>query len=293
MYIKYLLILFLFPLAGLSQPVLDVANIKYQYFPNQYFKNDAEKIRGREFNVTALVPILRKDSSAFLFGMNYRSIHSNDKLYPFTLYSAALNFGYNFIWKNKKWSTTGIFIPKISADEFRIDHNNMQYGGVILFKYKHRSRIHYMAGLYYNREVFGNYYVPLAGLNWKASRRITVYGILPATFNVEYKVNSSFYTGISYSTLTSTYRLHGELENYYLKEGEKKVGNTQLRLILNWYARKGLMLFLEPGFTYKRVYSLHDFTYEKITQDVSGSQSSTHDGFFVMGGVAYRIRFDK
>jgi hypothetical protein len=209
------------------------------------------------------------------------------------LHSFGLYFGYDYKWKNKKWSTTGIFIPKISADEFSVKGNNVQNGGVVLFKYKRTSRTHYHLGLYYNREVFGNYFVPLVGINWKASGRTTLYGNLPATLNLEYKLSSSFYTGISYSAFTSTFSLHENFSEYYLKEGGKGIGYTQLRLILNWYIHEKIVLFFEPGITYKRKYTLYTYSDEEFTFNSSGSRSKTKDSYFVMAGIAYRIRLDK
>ena len=290
---KSILILLIIPLGLASQPIFDVLNIKYQYFPNQYFKNASDKKTDSEFDATLMIPLIQKDSNAILAGVNYRRINSNDELHMFGLHSFGLFIGYDYKWKNKKWSTTGIFIPKISADEFSLRGKNVQYGGVVLFKYKHTIKIHYHLGLYYNRELFGNYFIPLIGINWRASDRITVYGNLPAAINMEYKISSSFYTGISYVSFTSTTSLHNNFGELFLKEGDKPIGYAQLRLFLNWYIREKIVLFLDPGVTYNRKYSLYTYSDEKFNFNSAGSLSKTKNGFFVMAGVAYRIRLDR
>lgn len=290
---KSILLLLILPLRLASQPIFDVLSFKYQYFPNQYFKSATDKKIDSEFDVTLMVPLVQKDSNTILAGVNYRRINSNDELHAFNIYSFGLYIGYDYKWNNKKWSTTGIFIPKISADEFSLRGKNVQYGGVVLFKFKRSVKTHYHFGLYYNRELFGNYFVPLIGINWKASDKTTVYGNLPAAINLEYKICSSFYSGISYASFTSTTSLHENFSELFLKEGEKPIGYAQLRLFLNWYIRERIVLFFEPGVTYNRKYSLYTYSDEKFNFNSTGSLSKTKNGFFVMAGVAYRIRLDR
>jgi hypothetical protein len=293
MNLKTILIFLLIPFRLVSQPFFDILNIKYQYFPSQYFKNDSIEKTGKEINATLMVPFVQKDSSTIIAGINYKRINSNDIVNSFSLYSFGVWIGYEYKWKNKKWSTTGFFIPKISADEFSLNGKNVQYGGVVLVKYRCSENLHYHLGLYYNRELFGNYFIPLIGINWKASEKIFVYGNLPATINMEYKISSSLYSGLSYNSFTATYALHGEFKEYYLKEGDDPIGYAQLRLFLNWYVKKSFVLFFEPGVTYKRTYRLINYSNEEFNYGTSGSLSKTRNGFFLMAGMAYRIRFDK
>ena len=145
------LLLLIIPFRLSSQPVFDLLNVKYQYFPNQYFKNSFDKKTANEFNATLMIPLVQKDSSAVITGMVYRKINSNDVLHAFSLYSFGLYIGYDYRWKNKKWRTTGIFIPKISADEFSLKGKNVQYGGVVLFKFKRSVKTHFSVSLLNNQ----------------------------------------------------------------------------------------------------------------------------------------------
>ncbi len=293
MNVRTLLFFLLIPLCLASQPFFDVVNIKYQYFPSQYFKNDTVEKKGKEINATLMIPFVQNDSNTILTGINYKRISSNDLVNSFSLYSFGVWVGYEYKWKNKRWSTTGFFIPKISADEFNLEGKNVQYGGVILFKFRKSAHLHYHAGLYYNRELFGNYFIPLIGLNWKASDKIYVYGNLPATINMEYKISPSLFTGLSYNSFTATYALHGDLKEFYLKEGDDPIGYAQLRLFLNWYFKKRFVLFFEPGVTYKRTYRLQTYSDEDVNTIPVESLSRTRNGFFLMAGVAYRFRFER
>ena len=91
--------------------------------------------------------------------------------------------GMKLVSKNKKWETVLLVIPKIASD-FRdaIDANDYQYGGVFLEHFVPNEKLKIKAGIYYNREAFGNLFVPLVGVDWKVNDRINLYGILPTNF---------------------------------------------------------------------------------------------------------------
>jgi hypothetical protein len=60
----------------MSQPYVDLLNIKYLYFPSQYLKINDKKFISNQFDAAFLIPFLGKDKSAFIFGSYYRSIET-------------------------------------------------------------------------------------------------------------------------------------------------------------------------------------------------------------------------
>ena len=45
-------------------------------------------------------------------------------------------------------------------------------------------------GLYYNKEFFGNYFMPLIGLDWKIDAKNNLFGVLPGYMIFEHRVTS-------------------------------------------------------------------------------------------------------
>jgi hypothetical protein len=207
------------------------------------------------------------------------------------LNSLLFQSGYEHEWKNKKWKTLGLLIFRINTDDLNNRKSSSQTGGVLLFSYKKAINLKFKLGLYYNRELFGNYFIPLAGIDWKINKRTNLFGILPANLNLEYKLSEKFYTGVSYNSLTSTYRIHHNNLNYYVREGKKGIGSDQLKLFINWYVIKNIMIYTEFGFTYSRIFKVYD-----NKDEVNGNSfiyRETKDGIFISSGIAYRIRLDK
>src|SRR5205814_8968360 len=135
------------------------------------------------------------------------------------------------------------FIPKAcSSKPLQINDKTFQAGGAIIASHTVNNHFKYSFGAYYNREFFGDYFLPLVGIEWKASPRLHVFGLLPNDFTVDYRVNKAFHTGFVFKGITTSFRYSpSSYADYY------RMDEGQLKLFADLYMTKTLVLNVEGG----------------------------------------------
>ena len=99
--------------------------------------------------------------------------------------------------------------------------------------------------MYFNKEAFGNFFVPLIGLDWKASDRLYCYGILPTNYKIEYAiVKKKVYSGINFKAYTRSFQLSKEQNNDYIRFDE-----LVLKGFVEYYFYKNIVLYFEIGWS--------------------------------------------
>ncbi len=189
--LKLIYFLLLFSFNAGSQPFVDLFNSKFQSFPAFSFSGESKKnISATQWQTNILVPFVRDNDDVFLVGLNH-CLHTfnvtGDTVFSASLISHGMHIGYNKQWKNKKWKTLFLFIARANTRISQLTSEDFQYGGVLLFNYKHKENLRYRLGLYYNREYFGNFFVPLLGIEWKINKTLNFFGDLPNSLNLEKK----------------------------------------------------------------------------------------------------------
>jgi len=294
-------IVFIFLLTGftvMSQPFVDIVNIKYSRFPETNFKNNKNfQSSTNQYTGEFFVPLQLKSKDVILFGGSFDRLDFNlynngthinadsDRLYQLSFQAGLIkNLG------QSKWNITILAMPKISECENVLTFRNkdFQMGGAVLFTYKKRNSLKYKFGLYYNREFFGNYFMPLAGIDWKINDRMYLFGVLPGSMNYEYRICNWFYTGLAYKSNTASYRLNNDR---YILEGDKFWGHNMIRNFYQFYITKQLMLYGEIGYTGFRIFEEYNNQNDpEVTRFVF---QKTKDHIFFDAGIAFRVRLDK
>jgi hypothetical protein len=290
-----LVILFIFSPSIQAQPYVDVLNIKYQYFPStRYVKASKNTLATSHTEASILFPVERKNKDVILAGGDYTQLSfsaSGAVDAHTTLYSTALYLGYDRQWKNEHWRNTILLIPKFNTDFDKGISNSFQLGGILLFNYIKKENLKYHFGLYYNREFFGHYFMPLVGIDWNINQKLNLFGDLPNNLVLEYKLGTSFYTGFSFLSTVSSYRIVSSLApGGYVREGDNFFGHDQIKLFVNWYIIPWLVLYAEGGQTLFRYYLLYDKNDHLI--DTHAVFNKTKDELFFNVGLAYRVRLD-
>jgi hypothetical protein len=96
--------------------------------------------------------------------------------------------------------------------------------------------------LYYNKEFFGNFFIPLFGIDWKVTDRFLIYGTLPNSMKFSYALApSKISAGVAFRSLTRSYR--GEDVNTFVRYNE-----LQLKGFLDFYVTPKNVVFLEAGY---------------------------------------------
>jgi hypothetical protein len=278
-----------------AQPFIDILNVNYQHFNSvRYIDDKNSKADNDVFNAALLIPLKLKNDNYILIGSKYSYTKfeaRGSQTITSQLYSFSQQIGYDFKWKNQKFSSLVMFIPKFNADEFKLSSQYFQPGGAAIITWKKSEHLSLKAGLYYNLEFFGNHFIPLAGIWWQPSEKINFYGLFPSNLTVEYRVTSKLCGGVSYASYISTFRLREFTNEYFVRQGKKPQGDVQLKLFVNWYLKKRIVLFIETGITHGRYFTIYKNKSEELP-DKNTLYRKTEDGIFVSAGVAYRIRFN-
>ncbi|HNW97467.1 MAG TPA: DUF6268 family outer membrane beta-barrel protein [Bacteroidales bacterium] len=297
--IIFVVILLILRFSALSQPFVDIVNLRYSRFPQTDFKDYSNYHSStNQYTAELFAPIQLKSKDVILVGASYDYLNfylhedsSNLKINSDNLCQFSLQLGMiKKLGKESKWSTTLLAIPKISEcnDNMAFDKECFQMGGAVLFVYKKKNSLKYKFGLFYNREFFGNYFMPLAGIDWKISSRMYLFGVLPGAMNFEYKICDKFYTGLGYKSNTASYRLY---ENHYIREGDKFWGHNMLRNFYQYYITKQIMLYGEIGYTGFRIFE--EYNDENKIDNTRFVFQKTKDHFYFDAGIAFRLRLDK
>lgn len=288
---RYLLIFFLilFFKISYSQPYVDLVNVKYQYYPKVSYKDDSGNVRISQYTYGTSLPIQLRSGNVVLAGgifdqYRFKAGGLNGKR---DLYSFSLHLGYLHNWKGNKWKALLLAIPRISSNQILLSGNTFQQGGVILVSHKRKQNLSFKFGLYYNKEFFGHFFIPLVGLEWSPVSKIHVFGILPTNMNLEYKLNRKMYAGISFLDITTSFRINKT--DFYVRNGDKFWGHVQVRLFYNYYAKKNLVFFAEGGYAFFRVFQMYNSSHMK-ERDIFYREALNSP--VVSAGIAYRIRLD-
>lgn len=277
---------------GFSQPYVDPVGFTTRYFQSNYKDSISGHNQTTDYNLNLFIPKeFKKSGHTFLFRLNSEQIHSeysNGNIrYSSNLYSISMPVGMQFLSGNKKWKTALIAVPKVSTD-FRDNlSKDLLLGGIGLVTYVKNENLKFKLGLYYSREFWGDFFVPLVGMDWKINDHLSMYGVIPSNYRIEYKFNNKLYTGIGLKSFTRSYRLSAAQNNDFVK-----VKDTQAKAFIDYFIYKKLLVFGE--ISYGLPYSLVQYAYHKQT-DYSRSNPlySPFQGNFLFGvGIAYRIRLD-
>ena len=213
---------------------------------------------------------------------------SPDSSYSSRISAISLPIGVKLVTKNKKWETILIGIPKIASDfKGRIDFHAMQYGGIFLQQYVLSDKLKFKLGLYYNREAFGNFFMPLVGIDWKITDRINLYGIIPTNYKLEFNiVKNKVYAGLNFKAFTRSFSLSGQNNYDYVRYNEE-----QIKVFIDCFVYKKLLVFAEAGYNLGK--NPISYFYNTKTIDYSNpvyAPLKTYPIFNI--GLAYRMRFD-
>lgn len=285
------IVFFLFTTIGFAQPYTDIASFTYQHFSSHYKNNPDLKNQTDNYLLNVLYPKQFKNGNVFLLRINAELLHSSVNLEgnnSSNVSSIAMPIGFQWVSKSKKWKTIVMGIPKLASNfEGALTAKDFQYGGLFLENYEANENLKIKFGLYYNREAFGNFFVPLLGVDWKASDRIYLYGILPSNYKIEYNaVKDKLYTGLEFKWLTRSFTISDSNPENYMRFEE-----VFLKAFAEYFIYKNILLSSGVGYSFGK----SPLQYTTATDDVNNSNViySPLKNYPVFNfGISYRIRND-
>jgi hypothetical protein len=274
-------------LTGAAQPYLDIGRISYYYTPAP---DKPDGIRSSLYSINVTLPFeLKKDGDAIIVNPFFDVNHASTGGRAFWVHSTGIMAG--FLKKNiaVRWDLmTSVIVRKNQQVEGEFT-SAWQTGGLILATFKQNESRSFKVGAYYNREFFGNFFMPLIGIDWRINESTALFGVLPGSMTLERKVSRSFYIGAAFRALTNSYRLRTidpcfsgdcSAKNYL------RINDNQLGLFADIYFFKQIVFTTEAGHTIFRKYR-YGFKGDKVHTytDVK------NDNWYVKGTLAYRLRF--
>lgn len=282
------LIVILFPFHLQAQPFIDIANINAQVFNVNYKDSLKTKSLVTNYNASFFIPKKFANDNMFLFRLSGELLQLGKKEPYENLYAFSAQAGFQFVSKNKKWKAGFMAMPKISSDcQDHFSKNDFQYGGTGLFTYvANDTALKIKFGLYYNRECFGNFFVPLAGIDWKVNEQLSIYGILPNNMRVEYKISKKFYAGIAYKNYQRSYRLELDDDDDFVR-----VRESQAKVFFDFFVWKHALLFADVAYMLK--YSFIQYDEQNVNEvHPSAVYAPMKNNLLFTVGFAYRLRLD-
>lgn len=307
-YITLLVVLFV-TTSTFAQPYVDLINFNYQAVRTNYKDSFAGKSNLDNYALNLMVPIKLDSQNTIIvrwFGERLNTstvvnknctvpyndiIANNDVNYSGQLYASFLPIGWQHQTKSnasgKNWKYLILAMPKIAGTVGeKVTGDNFQLGVYAMATRKVKDNLSVKGGLFYNREFFGNFFVPIISVDWKVNSKFQMYGTFPTFYKFEYQLaKQKVYTGISYRSYTRSFLLSGSEKNYM------RINDLSLKYFVDVYIKKKFLLFAELGRMLN--YSLLDFKYNTKTEILTNPlYRKVNQPFFINCGVAYRIRFD-
>lgn len=275
----------LFSTTTFSQPFVDILQLNHQRMQTTYDGSGNKHVTQNSF-ANLMLPIQIDSNNVFIFRLNtermqYMREQNSDIYYQMI---GGLGWQHHF---NKKWNVTAILMPKITSDLIDpVNKFDYQYGGTLLFQYKPKANIRYKFGSFYNTEPFGNFFVPLLGVDWQINEKNWVYGNLPLNMRFEHRFADKLYAGAGVRIYGRSYRISSQGNHDYLWNQE-----NQLKLFADYYITPSMVVYAEAGRSIG--YGLRRFKdglpreNEILTNPL---YEPVKDGFFLNAGFAFRVR---
>ena len=225
-FLFFLFVIFCFKIN--AQPFIDIISYNNQIFFSEYKDSSHNPVFIQDHFLNLFIPVKFGKGNVILFRINSEKLELNRtaKLNSSSqLFSISAPVGLQLVSKNQKWKCTGIFITKINSD-FKDDlSKDLQFGGIGLVTKVINENLQVRLGLYYNKEFFGDFFMPLGGIDWKINNKWQMYGTLPSNFRIEYNIYKSWNTGLGFRSFLRSFRLNNIYSNdfIWIRENQLKI----------------------------------------------------------------------
>jgi hypothetical protein len=266
-----------------AQPYLDAGQLFYSTSPG----NPGQPEKFEHFRAQANLPkVFKKDSSIFLFNPVWDQRWVRESEQSASLQVRGLITWFNYIRNlGPKWQLQLSAIPRWMGESSNQFSDGFQMGGAFLFTRKIRPGLKYQFGLYYNKELFGNFFMPLLGIDWKINDRMNLFGILPGYLTYEHHVHKKISWGAAFRTFTSSYKLTPgnipSLDDYL------RVQDNQLGIYTDFYIAPKVVLNVEAGHTIMRRIATGK---ESMGGKDNETVLSDKDNFYFRASLQYRLK---
>ncbi len=278
----FLILLFVFATTvSFAQPYVDIISVRTLQSPdNGIIRRNKDKNSFQYFNAGLTLPIrFKKSGGALVLSPYFENWKVNIPagLEHFFPSGMALPITLLTPVPQSKFLINTTLILRNNAERINLP-GSFQAGGLVLVNYKINSRLTVKAGLYYNREAFGNFFIPLGGLEYNVDSTLQIWGTLPGSFFIEKKLMKRWYAGLTFKAVTNSYQ--------FFNRKYMQINDNQLSLFSDFYLTKNFVLNMEAGHSlFRRIRLGNTGALKQYTYD-----EKINDNFLFRVSVAYRIR---
>jgi|SRR6185295_11414596 len=268
-----------------AQPYLDIVRLNYTYSPKQGLNEKTSPLQSNFFTADVTFPIeLKKGGDAIIINPFFTNNQGEVSTKDFHVISEALLIG--FLKKDifQNWNLLSSFIVRRNTEVDIDSKDSWQYGGILLATWKKNQDVSFKFGFYYNKEFFGNYFVPLVGLDWKIDAKNNLFGVLPGYMIFEHKVVPKFYYGFAFRAFTNSYR-EEIIDPIAGNSNYLRIDDNPLGIYADTYLSKKIVLSAEAGYTILRRYR-----YGFKEENIHTKTDYKNDNFYFKASLAYRLR---
>ena len=277
-----------------AQQKFTVGSLGYMLSPGNTYADTNLKSNIGYFTGVLTVPLKLNEKTALLTGLrgNLWSVKYNPKeFWPENYYSLGLTLGVNHKFSDKN-SFLFVLLPKLNSDFKELNSNAFQLGFISTWSHRVNDDFLWKAGLYYNSEFFGPFFVPIFGLDWQLNEKWKIKGDLPIYVNIDYGINKDFSLGLGYIALVSSFRLSGDFQDAYTSRfAIEPYLFADVKVVKNVYLNGKL------GYTMGRKYPVYarddkmdwQLMFMKFGDDRTQLNSSIDEGLFLEFTLSYKV----
>lgn len=284
-----------------SQSYVDLLKVSAGTTSYNKFDTSSSKTKINDLLVDLTFPVKINKQVSLISGIIYETIEARlfaeGSIKSFG--STTLKLGANKEF-NERWSATLLLLPKISSDYSSLNKKDFQQGAIGWVKYKKKENLIYKAGLYYNSELFGAFFVPMLGLYYtSADSRLEANVMLPLQADINYKLHSVLNVGFNFN---------GQIRSYHLNEvtptqksSYLSKSSNEIFLYVKFNFTKELSFQTKLGYSVARTYRVYDHD-DKVSFGIPAkyfgkerSQLNTDfsDGALLQFVLLYRFHLNK
>ena len=273
-----------------AQPYVDILNVRTIQSPDQGFiRRSNHKNSFEYFNASLTMPLRFKKTGGALIISPYVenwqvNLPDRNKLASLIIerehfFPTGIGLPVTLLTpiKRSKILLNTTMILRSNAEKISLP-GSFQVGGFVVLNYKINPKLTLKGGLYYNREAFGNFFMPIAGLEYKIDSSFQIWGALPGSLFIEKRLKKRWYAGVTFKAVNNSYQL---FNGRYIQ-----FNDNQLSLFSDFYFTKNLVLNLEAGHSLFRRIRLGNSG--KIKQYVY--EEKINDNLLFRVSAIYRIR---
>jgi len=240
------------------KPKIGSFDAVYSYSP---FTVNHKNMSIQQSNASINIPLINnfKDGKLdfLLAGVSYSSLTLSGmgKTFGGTEFysvSVPITFQKSF---SQKYALLISAIPTLSSDLKDVSGDDMLYSGFAMLKIRTSKNFSYAVGAGYSRQFFGTILLPVIGIEWQISERLSLSGTLPVSEKLKYQLSDKSIIGFSsdFGIGGGSYRLSKKTGSNYLQVQQYK--NT---LFYNYQLAKNFSVQISGGYNFVQKLDLYN-----------------------------------